>query len=178
MSLNLLPSQAKFQALKIKHKQIASKVMLTMAVIWVLMAMIVFGANFVIGYNVTDSQKKYNVVLTSFMTMVNNVQVDQQLKTNAKLVGESLDSRFEYGKSFELIQSLFPEGITLNKYDLQNRGMFQVQGTTSGKSNVDQLENIAADINSGKKEGLAKCRMTALTVSNNIWNFSMEVELK
>ena len=178
MSLNLLPSQAKFQALKVKHKTFANKIMLVMAGLWVLMAVMVFGANFIIGFKVADSQKKYNSVSTSLTSLASDVQIDQQLKNNAKLVGESLNSRFEYGKSFELIQSLFPSGITLSRYNLQDKGMFVVDGTTTGKINVDKLENIVNEINSGKREGLAKCQLTALGVDNNTWNFTMEVGLK
>ena len=178
MSLNLLPSQAKFQALKIKQQMLVNKIMIGVAVVWLFLAIIIFMAKFFADYRLKVVKGQYESVWNNYLGMMDDITIRQQLKYDAKLVGGSLNSRFEYGKSFELIQSLFPEGITLKDYRLKEKGFFEISGTTSGKNNLDTIEKIVEDINTGKDASLAKAKVTSLAVENNIWNFSMEVELK
>ena len=178
MSLNLLPSQAKFQARKNKQIAIVKKTMTALIGVWLLGGIVVLIMNLVANQRLKNVASQYKSSLANFMTLSSDIQVSQQIKYEAKLVGASLESRFEYGKSFELIQSLFPEGIILNNYNLRDKGMFLIDGETQGRKNVNILEAIVNDINSGNKVGLSKCKIDSLSVNHDgVWRFAMEVEL-
>lgn len=178
MNLNLLPSQAKFQVEKIRQKQLVSQIMIWSTIMWILVTAIAFMTNLFIGVMSKNASNQYEKAMNSYLAMKDDIRTSQQLKYQAKLVGGSLNSRFEYGKSFELIQSLFPEGITLTNYDLHKRGLFEIMGKTSGKSNVDELEKIMEGINSGQRGNLFGATMQNLAVRDGQWLFSMEVGIK
>jgi hypothetical protein len=110
--------------------------------------------------------------------MSDNIVTSQKLKYLAKVVGGVLHDRFEYGKAFETVQSLFPDGITIKNYNLREDGTFSLDGTTSTNDNVDLLEKTVVDINSGTNDRLLFAKLTSLALKDSNWNFNLEVTLK
>lgn len=178
MNLNLLPSRAKFQVAKIKLKHKVLMAMVGVAVVWTIITTIVLGLNLYTKIMVNNVSDRYNKVLGNYKSMADDIVVNQSLKYNAKMVGGVLHDRFEYGKSFELIQNLFPEGIVLKDYNLKSNGAFAISGTTQTKENIDLLENRIIEINGGSSDRLLSANLKSLALRGTDWSFTMEVTLK
>jgi hypothetical protein len=92
-------------------------------------------------------------------------------------VGAILDQRFEYGKAFKAIATIFPDGVVLDKFELQDTGTFLVNGRAVGE-NINKVEKIIADTNQGGDQRFSKITLKSLLVKNDMWSFSAEVKLK
>jgi len=179
MDLNLLPSEAKFQAARIKIKAKVNKVMLLTSVIWVFGLLVVFFLWFLTKLTLAADEKKYKQAATDFQGISDTVKNSEQLKYRAKLVGEILNSRFEYGKAFQTITSLFPPEIILEDYELKSKNVFDVSGVTKDWQGVDRLEETIRDINDGSSESFDSAKLNSLSYGSvKGWVFSMEVTIK
>jgi len=178
MNLNLLPSSAKFQASKIRLQKKVSLVAVFLLSGWVLAIVLAFVLNLITKNQVEAADERYKKANANYMNMTDNIATSQDLKHKAKLVAGVLDKRFEYGKSFEIVKNLFGGGITLDRYGLEDMGLFKLEGTAVGKESVDQLERTIEEINAGEREGLKKARLNGLSLTKGGWKFSMEVTLK
>ncbi len=178
MNLNLIPSKAKFQASRIKLQKNVRLLITILLVIWLSGAGLMFLLTGIMKVRLNTASANSKKVQQNYNSMQDNIVTSQKLKYKAKMVGGALNSRFEYGKSFETINSLFPPAINLKNYDLQDGGVFEVRGVTSEKPNVDLLEQTVDLINRGENDKLKSAKMTSLTLKNNIWDFTMEVTLK
>lgn len=179
MNLNLIPSKAKFQAVRIKLQKQIRLVITVILLIWLSSGAILFllaGIYRVRMNTATTAQKK---ALQNYGSMQDNIVTSQKLKYKAKMVGGALNSRFEYGSSFEAINKLFPPSINLKNYDLMDDGgVFQVKGVVSEKPDVDLLEDTIESINRGESDKFKSARLVSLVLKNGVWDFSMEVSLK
>lgn len=178
MNLNLLPSRAKFQAIKIKYQNHNRRAMIALVGAWVATVAVVLMLNLYAGIVQKAAAAKLEQTEKNYAGLADNVVVSQRLKYKAKMVGGVLDERFEYGQAFETIQKLFPPTITLNNYQLKNKNSFEISGKTIGRQNVDYLERLVMDINSGRDMLLKTAKITGLSLSGIEWDFTMEVELK
>lgn len=178
MDLNLLPSRAKFQAVKIKLQSKVRLVLGGMIGLWVVVAAIILAMNVTIKVRLNNLNKQYQKAQADYLSMTENIVTSQRLKYKAKIVGELLDKRFEYGKAFEAAINLFPQGVVLTDFGLENQQGFKLSATTIGKSNMDLIEAKMEEINQGKNDDFSAAKMTALTYMNGGFNFSMEVSLK
>ncbi len=178
MDLNLLPTRAKFQATKIKLQSKVRLIMVVMATVWVAAAGIILTLNVTMKIRNNALSTKYQKASADYLAMTDNIVSSQRLKYKAKIVGELLNKRFEYGKAFESVINLFPSGVTLTNFELENMQGFKLSATTMGKENMDMIESMMADINKGKNEEFSAAKMTSLTYLNGGFNFSMEVALK
>ena len=178
LNLNLLPSQAKFQAAKIKLTKQVRLVMIGIASAWVVAVLVVFSLNLIVNLQLDRQNKSFKSASDAYVALKDNIIISQRLKYKAKLVGGVLSSRFEYGKAFEIIKGLFPEGITMTNFELKDRGGFAITAKTFGHDNINKVEQMMADINSGKNQNFSSARLTLLNYSQDNWNFMMEVALK
>ena len=179
MNLNLIPSKAKFQAVRIKLQRQIRLAITIVLVVWLSAGAIIFilGGIFRVRMNTAAAAQKK--AQQNYGAMQDNIVTSQKLKYKAKMVGGALNSRFEYGSSFEAISKLFPPSINLKSYDLMDDGgVFQVKGLASEKQNVDLLENTVESINRGENDKFKSARMVSLILKNGVWDFSMEVSLK
>lgn len=178
MNLNLLPSKAKFQAAKI---QLQSKIRLVMIIITGIWAFTVGGllvANFVVKTKVSQVKAAGAKIQANYAALQDNIVSSQQFKYKTKMVGEVLLKRFEYGKAFEMVTTMFPGGIVVKSFDLQESGVFEIKGEAQGSENVNQLENIVEKVNSGQSEKFAFAKLKTLGIMSGVWTFTMEVKLK
>ena len=179
MNLNLLPSEAKFQAARIKAKAKINKVMLLVSVVWVFGLIIVFILWFLTKITLAADEKKYKQAAVDFQGISDTVLNSEQLKYRAKLAVEILNSRFEYGKAFKTITDLFPPEISLENYELKSEKIFDVSGVIKDWRGVEQLEKIIRDINGGLLENFTSTKLNSLSFdSAKGWLFSMEVNIK
>ena len=179
MDLNLLPSQAKFQAARMKIKAKINKVMVGVLGVWVLGLVVVFSLWFLTKMTLATDEKKYKKAAVDFQGVSDTVLNSEQLKYRAKLVGEILNKRFEYGKAFQTVKTLFPAGISLEDYKLKSQKVFSVSGVIADWRGVDQLEKTMRDVNSGLSESFLSTKLNSLSYDVvKGWDFDMEVELK
>jgi hypothetical protein len=178
LNLNLLPSQAKFQAAKIRLEKKVRLAMVIMVSVWVLIVGVTMLFNIIFKVRVNLVQAQFDKARNDYMSMSDNIVTSQRLKYKAKLVGGVLKDRFEYGEAFGLIKDLFPAGIIMNNFELKNRGTFNIKGETSGKTNVDALEVMISDINSGRNDNFSMAKLSQIDLKDNIWSFSMEVTMR
>lgn len=179
VSVNLLPSSAKFQATKTKFKKYAYYFSIIFVSIYMAVAVAVFGINMVADLRLKSSQKKYDQALNQYNGLNDNVITTQKLKYQAKLVGKALNERFEYGSAFRRIGNLFSDlQVDVLNYELAKDSTFKLTGQTNSNSNMDGIEKKIIDINQGLVAGIAKATLTNLSVKAGVWKFDMEVTIK
>ncbi|MFZ2153138.1 MAG: hypothetical protein WAV41_03715 [Microgenomates group bacterium] len=178
MNLNLIPSKAKFQATRIKLQRKVGLATIVLLILWIAIGGVLFLLTGIMNVSVKRASANKKQVQESYNSLQSDIVTSQKLKYKAKMVGGVLSTRFEYGSSFETIQSLFPSTINLTSYDLRDGGVFEVKGVTTTRENVDLLEKTIEDINGGQSEKLTSAKLTGLRLQNNEWNFTMEVTLK
>lgn len=177
--LNLLPSQAKFQAAKLKLKKKANLFMVYLGVVWTVLALTVYGFWFLSSIRQKNYQNKHQQVIKSFQQIAENVSISQKLKADAKLVGKVLNSRFEYGESIKKINQIFSDRIVITNFEMKQNRQFLVSGVVNDEESMDEVESKISDINSGKMGGFASSKLVSLSIkSDGNWYFVMEVILK
>lgn len=178
MNLNLIPSKAKFQAAKINLQKNIRLVLFGVLVVWILVAGIVLALTNVVKFKIATATAENKKVTQNYASMEDNIMTSQKLKYKAKMVGGILNTRFEYGQAFEIIVSLFPPTVNLKSYTLNDGGVFEVKGSVSGKADVDLLEKTVVAINVGENPRLKKAKITSITLKGDVFDFTMEVQLK
>lgn len=179
MSLNLLPSSAKFQATKIKLQKRIRIIMIWLAGGWLLLLIVAFVANWVWGMRIQSATAKNKSVTDSYALMSDSILLTQDMKHKAKLVAGVLSKRFEYGQSFKIINVLFDNGINLDKYELGESGVCKVEGSVMTQEGVNRLEEVIEEINAGEREGLSQAVLVGLSTDKTQgWKFVMEVNLR
>lgn len=178
MDLNLLPSEAKFQAAKIKLKKKINTFMWLFSGFWLVLIMIIFIIWFWGKTSLNSNEKTYQKTLKNYQSMVGNVVISQQIKFQAKLVGKLLGDRFEYGSAVKKVMQLFSTDVIINDFEIQEGRRFTIKGTVLGE-NLDEVENKSDDINNGKVENFSSARVTSLVIyPDGSCKFEMEVGLK
>lgn len=178
MNLNLLPSQAKFQAARTKVQTISRKAMVVMLTVWILALVVVYGYSLFVNSVLAKEETKLKRVTDDYVALADNIVTSQKLKYKAKLVGGVLDQRFEYGKAFETVTKLFPESIKLDNFELKKQGQFDLFGSTTGGENVKLLENLITSINNQENEHFDRAVLKSISTKSGLWTFSMEVKLR
>ncbi len=177
MNLNLLPSQAKFQAFKVKIKKKVVVFIWGLCITWFSVTLVIFGFWFVAQTSLKREEKLYNRELEAYKSLSERVVLSEQIKYRAKLVGEVLGQRFEYGDAINRVNNLFSENITLNDFSLSNNDKFDIVGFALG-SNINEVEEKLGSINTGKIEEFKSAKINTLSLAGSEWKFGMEVLLK
>jgi len=178
MDLNLLPSQAKFQAKKNQLMAMVKRWSYIFGVLWSLALATTFVWWKVSAINLASSQKDYKLILADYERASETAVLSERLKYQAKLVGQVLKDRFEYGESIARVSKLFSDRIRLKNVDLVSHNLFNVEGSADGIKGSDEVEEKIAMINRGEVEGLGSAELKFLVWSYNFWEFKMEVKSK
>ncbi|MFA6007190.1 MAG: hypothetical protein WC784_00905 [Candidatus Shapirobacteria bacterium] len=177
-NLNLLPSQAKFQAAKMKLQKTLHYYMSLVGILWfaivILVVVLYFGSTFVLNLQNT----KYKQALNGLQSLSSDIVTGQLLKYRAKVLGEVLKNRFEYSTAFEKINSLFGSEVKVTDFVLEGKNQFTVTTQTTGKNNVDSIENKVEEINLGKVDGVSKTIISSADQDGENWSIKMELYLK
>ena len=178
MSLNLLPSEAKFQAQRMKLKALVSNILWVIGGIWVILILIAFGTAFFLNLRLAKLNKTYDSKLSDYKSRINEVALTQKIKYQAKVVGKVLDSRFEYGRAMRLVNELFPASVRIDDIRMEKDRSFKVSGGLSDGSIMDEVESLVAEINNGQIDGFAGAKISSIEV-NKIkgWLFTINLSL-
>jgi len=178
-NLNLLPSQAKFQAARMKLQGILRQYMSLALVIWVAVIIVVvvlyLGSNFILNLQ----NKKYQQSLSSLKGMSEEVVTNQLMKFRTKVLGQVLKDRFEYSVAFEKINSIFTEKAKVAKFELNKNKEFIIEVRAPDKEALNYVEDKVAEANKGLVDGVKTITIDSAnyTLGNN-WSINMEVALK
>ena len=178
-NLNLLPSQAKFQAARMKLQSTLRHYMSIVIIFWVagvlLVTVLYFGSDFVLKFQ----NKKYDQAMASFKGLSQEIVINQLLKYRTKVVGQVLKDRFEYALAFERINSVFANKARVSKFELSENRDFIVEVSALDKEGVNYIEDRAVEANEGKIEGIKSIKITGASYRiDNAWTIAMEVVLK
>jgi uncharacterized protein YdeI (BOF family) len=176
--LNLLPSEAKFQAQKMHLKGLVNNFLWIFGGIWLLLVVVVFGFFLILKMDLDQLTKKYNISLAQYTTLLGGVTVNQKIKYEAKIVAKILSDRFEYGQSMDTIKNLFDEKVSVDSMQIDASKKFTVVGSVNNGQDMDEVETKIAQINSGEIASLVSANLTEVKPSPLIWKFTMEVSLK
>ena len=104
--LNLLPSEAKFQAERMRLKAIINNFLWIFGGVWLLLVVIVFAIGLVLQLNLNRLTNNYKKGLTQYETLIGSMAINQKVKYQAKVVAKVLADRFKYGESMEMVRNL------------------------------------------------------------------------
>ena len=104
--------------------------------------------------------------------------LNQKIKYQAKIVAKVLSSRFEYGQSMKLVSGLFSNNVDVGNIDISGLKKFGLSGTVINGENMDEVEDLVDQINSGLVDGFKSAEIKSVSVNAvKGWEFTMEVEL-
>jgi len=177
LNINLLPSQAKFQADKIKLKKTIRHYEMMALGGWLVLLIGALVLFFGSGIILSGSQKKYQQAVNIFQSNTDGIVLNQMLKYRAKALGQVLNERFEYAASFEKVSTIFSDKVKIVNFELNDIGKsFTMLVTTNGKEGMNYIEDRVLEANEGKIEGIKN--MTIRGVSYEVgkeWSINLEV---
>lgn len=177
LNINLLPSQAKFQADKIQLKKTIRHYEMMALGGWLVLLLGAFGLYFGSGFILSQSQKKYQQAVNIFQSDTEGIVLNQMLKYRAKALGQVLKDRFEYAASFEKAASIFSEKAKVSEFELNDKDkIFKMTVIATDKEGVDYIEDRVGEVNEGKVNGVKKITITGANYQvGGEWSVEMEV---
>ena len=175
--LNLLPSMAKFQMAKVKLKRMINLGMVIFLSFWVLLTVIIFGWLGTNNFLLKQAETKNTKVLNSYKSLATSVVLSKKNKYQAKLVGQVLKERFEYGSLIKKITDFFPENVSLENFEIKSKKQFITIGVLTNGLDMNFIEDKVRDINRGVYPDFSSAKLTSIKIDSNIWSFEMEVNL-
>jgi len=177
--LNLLPSEAKFQAERIHIKAIVNNFLWIFGGIWLLLLLIIFVVNFILQLFLNKLNNDYQKNLTQYQTLIGSMATNQKVKYQAKIVGKVLTNRFKYGESMEMVKGLFSENVIIKNLEIQEPKKFMIYGSLKDGKDLSEVESKVVDINKDLVEGFKSAKIMDVSVDAiKGWLFNMEVILK
>lgn len=177
--LNLLPSQAKFQAERMHLKAVINNFLWVFGGVWILLVIIVFLLELILNLSLKKFNKDYEKVSAQYQSLAGSIVLSQKIKYQAKVVAKVLSDRFEYGKSMKLVKELFSEKVTIDNLGMNGIKKFQVDGSVLNGEDLSEVEEKVNSINSGSVDGVSLAEIKDISVDAvKGWKFSVEVKLK
>jgi type II secretory pathway component PulF len=177
--LNLLPSQAKFQAQKMHLKSLINMFLWIFGGFWVVFLIIVLGIFLICKVTLDQLTKTYEKNETQYKSLVGSMATNQKVKYQAKVVAKVLSDRFEYGDSMEMVKTLFPSQIIIENIEIKEKKQFVLTGSDPNGKNMDLVEDKIADINNESVDGFLSANLTSVNITaDKGWVFKVEVQLK
>ncbi len=177
-NLNLLPSQAKFQADRMNLQAKLRQYILIAAVIWVSLGILTLALNLIFDFRIKQEERRYNQSLEALKSMDQEIALSQLIKYRIKVLGEVLKERFEYSTAFETITNLFAERTSLGKFNMDENKKFEIEVLASDKETLDYIENKVKRINTGEVEGVKTVKMKEAVFEAGQWTVALEVVLQ
>lgn len=177
--LNLLPSQAKFQAERMHLKTLVTNFLWVFSGIWLLLVIFVFLFEFILTLNLKSLDTKYKKVELAYASLSENMALNQKIRYQAKVVARVLSDRFEYGESMKLVEGLFSSNVAIENLEVNGSKKFQVSGSVIKGEFLDEVEEVVDEINSGSVDSFKAAEIKSVSVDPiKNWQFVMEVELR
>jgi len=178
MSLNLLPSQAKFRAFKTLWKKRINAGLTGVIGVWVISAFLVLGLNIITRIKIKQEQRLYDKTYDLYKDKTDDLITTKQLKYQAKLMSKVLAERREYGLSISNVKKMFGEGYSVDNFVVKNFNSFGVIISTMDNKKVDELEKKLKNLTTNNIEGIAGAQLQSVSMTSGIWTFSLEVTTK
>ncbi len=180
MSLNLLPSQAKFQMDKIKATALSRKIMTIFLITFIVITILVLGVEQGAKWVLNLQSNKYQSAMNSYLQSSTEIVTSQLIKFRAKLLGKVLADRFEYADAFGVVGNIFDPSIKVKDFDLKEKSFFVMTVIANSADSMKLLESRVVEINSGAESQIKKVVIKSVTYSKQTleWLVEMEVFLK
>jgi len=176
--LNLLPSEAKFQAERMHLKKIINDFLWILSGLWLITVIILLGINLFSQISLNQMQKKYKKTVDQYKNLAQDVVINQNVKNQAKVVAMVLKNRFEYGSSMEKIKNLFSDKVNIESFDLEKVKVYKLKAFVPEGKNIDEVEIKIDDINQRRVDGFESAQLVELGFDKvKGWGFVMEVVL-
>lgn len=175
--LNLLPSEAKFLAERMRLKAIINNFIWIFGGLWLSLIVVMIGLNLIFQLNLNQLNKKYQKVSDQYKSLAGNMAVNQKVRYQAKVVAKVLNNRFEYGESIERVKNIFSDKIVIKNFKISEKKKFEIEGMVVDGKYLEEVEKKIVDINSAKIEGFKSVELKNIEVKGTDWFFSMEVTL-
>ena len=177
-SLNLLPSQAKFQARKMRLKLRVKQGMGVFLGIWLVVTAVMMVVFWLTKRGVESANKKKMTADRGYRSVAEVAVVNEKLKYQAKMVGKVLAERYEYASSMKKINRLLVgEGVKVTAMEMKEKGLFRVSGRARNSA-MDEVEKRIKEIVGGGSEDFVTARLLSLSWKNNEWFFVVEAKTK
>lgn len=178
-NLNLLPSQAKFQATRMRLQATFRRYMAIGAGLWVLVILVTVIMSIITSASLNVENKKYEQAFNSFKGMSDEIVMSQLIKYRIKILGKVLNDRFEYSTAFEKVVSIFSKNVELMKFEIDQNREFKVVVRAVDKEGVNFVEDKVSEVNSGKVDGIKNIKINSASYEKTgEWLISMGVVLK
>ncbi len=194
LNLNLLPSQAKFQAKKIRLMKMARRYMWIFVSVWVVTVLVVLGVSTLVNMMVFKERTKLTKIEAEVKSLNDRALTGWKLKYIAGMVAKAMSSRFEYGKTFDLVNGLFQDkkdgdesqlvsgllsgDMGIKDMELKDNHTFLVSGQTANKEAIDTLEKKMMELERGDVAGFSGGKFISLGYSKGQWGYSLELKLE
>lgn len=180
MSLNLLPSQAKFQMDKIRAKSLGRKIVSYFLAVWVIVVLIILSILWVENWWLSQLDKKYKLAVSDYLSLSQEIVVSQTIKFRTKLLAKVLNDRFEYSNAFETVGGIFDSNVSVKDFQLKDKSFFALSVTANNNEAVKQIESRVDEINLGLVPEIKKILIKTVIYSkaDKSWLILLEVYLK
>lgn len=176
--LNLLPSEAKFQAERMHLKKLINNFLWVMSGVWLVGVIILLALNLFGQLSLNQLQKKYQKSANQYKSLAGDILINQKVKNQAKIVASVLQTRFEYGKTMEKIRNIFSDKVIIDGFDLDESKLYKIEASVPNEKDFDEVEIKIDDINQGMVEGFKSAKLEDLKLDKvKGWSFNMEVAL-
>jgi type II secretory pathway component PulF len=177
--LNLLPSQAKFQAQRMHIKALVATFLWIFGGFWVIFLVVVLGIFLIFQVILNQLTKNYQKNESQYANLLGSIVINQKVNYQAKIVAKVLSDRFEYGKSMEIVKNMFSNGVVVDSMDIVDIKLFSVTGHLVDGQEMNAVEDKISQINNGEIDQFVSAKLTDVKVSiDNSWTFKVEVKLK
>jgi len=180
MSLNLLPSQAKFQMEKIRMVGLSHKILKYFLVVWVMVVLVTVVVLQGQNWWLSQLDKKYQAIVSDYLSSSTEITVSQTIKFRTKLLAKVLSDRFEYSSAFAIVGNVFDPVIKIKDFELKEKKYISMIVKADDKDQMNLIESRIGEINLGAEPGIAKIDITQVeyVVPTGSWEVSMEVYIK
>lgn len=176
--LNLLPSEAKFQAERMHLKKIIGNVMWVLGGGWLIVVVIILAVNLLVQLDLNQLKKKHQKSVDQYKGLADEMLLNQKIKYQAKVVAVVLKERFEYGSSMEKVKSIFSDKVVIDNVEIDGAKKYKITALVNDGKNFDEVELKLDEINQGGVEGFKSADLYSLMIDDNKnWKFVMGVAL-
>ncbi len=176
--LNLLPSQAKFQAKKIHWQGVTRKYLKVLIGAWLSAVVVIMAVAIGLNWQLGVKKKELKKLDSEVKSLNDRALTSWRVKYMAGMVAKAIGSRFEYGKAFDAVNGAFSSEMGIDKLEMRDNNIFLIAGKTNDWKVISALEKRVKEINQGKREGLSRAKVLSLNVTAGVWSYNLEAGIK
>jgi len=176
--LNLLPSSAKFQALRVKWFNRIKRLGLAMAVVYTMVGVALIAWFLWARRSNQLVKREFAGYESRLAATANKAGTSKQIKYRAKVVAGVLQGRFEYSKYLLLMRQILPPEVQVEKLELVGKTEVRIDGVVSSRVDLEVVEKRIEEINGGKMAEFSGVELKSLNYGGGQWKFSLLVSIR